>query len=896
MFSLTVRRLVGAVGALGLVASGLVVGMVSEVATATNNSAAIQAVASTTSPMIAAGDNHSCAVLHTGAVTCWGQNAFGQLGNDTNYGQYVPNSTPSMVGLGGATATAVTAGMNHACALLDTGAVKCWGNNNRGQLGNTTLAATSWDPVLAVLPAGRTATAVNAGRWTTCALLDNDDVLCWGDNGLGQLGNTNSNGSSTAAPVLTPVVLPAGRTATAVSTGGLHTCALLDNGDISCWGYNPYGQLGNVTNNGDHGANPVPVTVVLPAGRTATAVIAAGAHSCALLDSGDVTCWGYDANGQLGNTTTDNSGSRTAVSTMVPVVFPGGRTPTALAANGNHSCAFLDNGALACWGHNNYGQLGNSANNGFGTPNPIPSVVVLPGGSTATGVSAGVNTTCAVLNTGAVACWGVNYYGELGTGTSDTGFLANPDPELVLLPITVPGPPTTVTAVAGDGEVAVSWDASAIDGGSAIDLYTVTSDPDGQSCTTTGALTCTVTGLTNGTSYTFAVTAANTEGLSGLSVASAAVVPLTVGGPVAGIPGSPTGVTAVVGDGEVVVSWDEPFRDGGAAVTGYTVTSTPGAKTCTSTFALPCTVTGLTNGTSYTFTVTAQNIAGLSGLSVASAAVVPLAPVVVPPTVVSVPPTVQSVLPGRVLETRSGNPSFATVDGLFEGAGLTGAGQVVEVKVTGRAGVPVDAAAVFLNVVAVGPSGPGYLTVFPCGITPPLAANVNYITGDVAANAVLAKIGVDGSVCVYTSAATDLVIDVNGYIPAGAATEAVLPGRVFESRSGNPDFKTVDGLFEGAGRTGAGQVAEFKVTGRAGVPDDAAAVFLNVVAVGPSGSGYLTVFPCGTTPPLASNGNYSTGDVAANAVLAKIGVDGNVCVYTSAATDLVVDVNGYTTG
>jgi hypothetical protein len=73
-------------------------------------------------------------------------------------------------------------------------------------------------------------------------------------------------------------------------------------------------------------------------------------------------------------------------------------------------------------------------------------------------------------------------------------------------------------------------------------------------------------------------------------------------------------------------------------------------------------------------------------------------------------------------------------------------------------------------------------------------------------------------------------------------------------------------------------------------------VFLNVVAVGPSGSGYLTVFPCGTTPPLASTGNYSTGDVAANAALAKIDVDGNVCVYTSAATDLVIDVNGYTTG
>ena len=139
-------------------------------------------------------------------------------------------------------------------------------------------------------------------------------------------------------------------------------------------------------------------------------------------------------------------------------------------------------------------------------------------------------------------------------------------------------------------------------------------------------------------------------------------------------------------------------------------------------------------------------------------------------------------------------------------------------------------------------------------------------------------------------------MDVNGYIPAGAATKALLPGRVFESRLGKADFITVDGLFQGVGPIGAGEVAEFKVTGRAGVPDDAEAVFLNVVAVGPSGSGYLAVFPCGTTPPLASNGNYSTGDVAANMALAKFDVDGNVCVYTSAATDLAIDVNGYTTG
>jgi hypothetical protein len=259
-------------------------------------------------------------------------------------------------------------------------------------------------------------------------------------------------------------------------------------------------------------------------------------------------------------------------------------------------------------------------------------------------------------------------------------------------------------------------------------------------------LTCTVTGLTNGTSFTFTVAAKNNIGTSSPSESSAAVVPLTVSG-------APTSVTGVSGDGQVAVSWVAPTRNGGSSITGYTVTSTPGAKTCTTTGALTCTVTGLTNGTSFTFTVAAKNNIGSSVASTASVAVVPLMP------------TMQSLLPGRVFESRSGNPDFITVDGSFQGVGLTGAGQVAEFKVTDRAGVPEDAESVFLNVVAVGPSGPGYLTVFPCGTTPPLASNVNYSTGDVAANAVLAKIGVDGNVCVYTSAATDLVIDVNGYIP-----------------------------------------------------------------------------------------------------------------------------------
>jgi hypothetical protein len=347
-----------------------------------------------------------------------------------------------------------------------------------------------------------------------------------------------------------------------------------------------------------------------------------------------------------------------------------------------------------------------------------------------------------------------------------------------------------------------------------------------------------------------------------------------------------------------VTAWQvEQSRDGGVSWSTATLAATAGPAATTAT------VTGLTNGVEYRFRVAGINKVGTGPSAMSTQATpstpstpaTPATPATDPDDLTPVVPAdagTKSVVPGRVLESRSGN-GFVTVDGLFQGVGRSGVGVVREVKVTGRAGVPVDAAAVFLNVVAVDPSGAGYLTVYPCGMTRPVAANVNYNQGGVVANAVFAKIGDGGRVCVYSSTATDLVIDVNGFTLVGAGTKSVVPGRVLESRSGN-GFVTVDGLFQGVGRSGVGVVREVKVTGRAGVPVDAAAVFLNVVAVDPSGAGYLTVYPCGMTRPVAANVNYNQGGVVANAVFAKIGDGGRMCVYSSTATDLVIDVSGYT--
>jgi Zn-dependent metalloprotease len=179
---------------------------------------------------------------------------------------------------------------------------------------------------------------------------------------------------------------------------------------------------------------------------------------------------------------------------------------------------------------------------------------------------------------------------------------------------TAPAVPMGVVAQARNAAAAVSWTAPASNGGSAITGYTVTAAPGGRTATTNGATTATVTGLSNGTAYTFTVTATNAVGTSPASLASTAVTP----SPSTTAPSPPVGVTATAGNSKAAVSWTAPASDGGSVVTGYTVTAAPGGRTATTTGATSATVTDLTNGTAYTFTVTATNAAGSSADSARS--------------------------------------------------------------------------------------------------------------------------------------------------------------------------------------------------------------------------------------------------------------------------------------
>ncbi len=231
------------------------------------------------------------------------------------------------------------------------------------------------------------------------------------------------------------------------------------------------------------------------------------------------------------------------------------------------------------------------------------------------------------------------------------------------------------------------------------------------------------------------------------------------------------------------------------------------------------------------------------------------------------------VAPVRVLDTRVG---------VGAPIGKVPAGGVVEVAV-GAAGVPADASAVVVNVTATEPDAPGFLTVYPCGAPPPLASNVNYVAGQNVPNLVIARLGADGKVCIYSLASAHVVADVSGWFPAGHAYQSLSPVRLVDTRTG---------LGAPEGKVPAGGTLTVAVSGN-GIGADAAAVVLNVTATEPEGAGYLTVYPCGGDPPLASNLNYDRGQNVPNLVTAAVGPDGTVCIFSLTATHVVVDANGW---
>jgi trimeric autotransporter adhesin len=243
--------------------------------------------------------------------------------------------------------------------------------------------------------------------------------------------------------------------------------------------------------------------------------------------------------------------------------------------------------------------------------------------------------------------------------------------------------------------------------------------------------------------------------------------------------------------------------------------------------------------------------------------------------------------PARIADTR---PGFMTIDGEDAGGGLREVGSTLALRVAGRGGVDAHASAVALNVTAVDALAPGFATVWPCGEPRPTASNLNFATGGTVPNAVLAKVGSDGTVCLFTSQPIHFVVDVNGYFPATTSYKPLNPARLLDTRA---DGTTVDGAQQAAGAVGADSTTTLQVTGRGGVPADATSVVLNVTTTESALDGYITAYPCDSERPNASSVNGVAGSTVANLVISKLGTGGTVCLYSQSATHLIADVNGY---
>ena len=291
--------------------------------------------------------------------------------------------------------TAITSGSSRGCAVTSSGGVKCWGQNIYGGVGN----GNTLDQFSPISVSGLTSgvVAVNGGTaYHTCALLSNGSIKCWGFNGYGQLGD------GTTTDRYTPVTVSNAPTGVvAIGAGSSHTCTLNSSGGVQCWGGNYSGQLGDGTT--VQSTSPVQVSGL----SSGVKQLAVGAdHTCVLTTGNGVKCWGYNSHGELGDSSNTN---RTA-----PVDVTGLTSGVASIGSGSyHTCAVLESGAVKCWGYNGSGRLGDGTTTTRNTPVSVSGLT-----SGIASVTGGDAHSCAVTSTNSVKCWGDNSQGALGDGTT----------------------------------------------------------------------------------------------------------------------------------------------------------------------------------------------------------------------------------------------------------------------------------------------------------------------------------------------------------------------------------------------------------------------------------------------------------------------------------------------
>ena len=375
---------------------------------------------------IAAGDKHTCAIAVDNTIWCWGDNTYSQLGSSSfpNELSLVPVQTTALPGT--RIAKRIVAGANHTCVLATDGTVWCWGYNGYGSIG--VADGNQSDPVQVTL--GATATMIAAGGFTTCAVLSDNSVKCWGRNNKGQLGNGTSGTAAVNTPVYASLVL-ASFPVVHLEIGATHTCSVSGVGVAWCWGEFTNGRLGTTGL-----SNAVTPSATASLGSTASEVAAGGAHTCALLTTGSVTCFGNNNMGQLGQVLATASSSS-------PTLVVLASTATHVAAGGQFTCALLSTATVHCFGDNASGQLGSGTS---GSVRETAAVVTGLTGSVVD-VTTGTSHACAVMSTGEVRCWGLNDFGQLGIGSQSNVSSATAIASLNVVPTTtipITIAPTTV--------------------------------------------------------------------------------------------------------------------------------------------------------------------------------------------------------------------------------------------------------------------------------------------------------------------------------------------------------------------------------------------------------------------------------------------------------------------
>ncbi len=381
------------------------------------------------------GEAHSCTLFESGRVKCWGLNNNGQLGyGDTNsrgdgpseMGQNLP-----FVDLGGEKVLSIALGKFHSCALLISNRIKCWGKNSNGQLGHGSVKARGAAPGemganLSYLKLGdEKIIGISAGENHNCAVFESRRIKCWGYNGYGQLGygNTLPIGkiSGEMGNNLKYVDLGSHKVVS-VDLGLGHSCAIFENGKVKCWGWNSSGQLGlgDKSNRGDQTGEMGDNLDFLDFGPEKLIQMSiGGSTNCALFESSRVKCWGWNYWGACGYGDTDSRGDRPGeMGAALEFVDLGGEKVRSIVSRGS-SCAVLESGRVKCWGYNTRGELGSGNRLHIGKkPNEMGvnlKYLDLDGGKIRS-ISQGKMHACAIFTSGKIKCWGENLHGQLGLG------------------------------------------------------------------------------------------------------------------------------------------------------------------------------------------------------------------------------------------------------------------------------------------------------------------------------------------------------------------------------------------------------------------------------------------------------------------------------------------------